>query len=156
MDVLRWPWSFYPLSECIFWTHYQTLRFIRTANQYWIPQDKTVVNNLLSCVNAFLIAPIKISSKRIVNLSLMKLNDHIYSIHPCNVSVDLSPAFHGRGLDSITGQSVWNLWYTKWQRDRFYSACLYFLVSIIPLIIFTPVSFINHHRCTVGAVVAWH
>jgi hypothetical protein len=31
---------------------------------------------------------------------------------------------------------------------------VYFIVSIITPIIFTPVSFINHQRCAGGAIVA--
>jgi hypothetical protein len=40
---------------------------------------------------------------------------------PCHDSGGYSPAFHRRGPDSVPGQSMWDLWWTKWQWEKLFS-----------------------------------
>ena len=56
-------------------------------------------------------------------------------IHKASFSPQLSPMpFKGLSFayispqnpDSIPGQSIWDLWWTKWQWNRFLSECLFF------------------------------
>jgi len=60
-----------------------------------------------------------------------------------------SPTSHRGGLSSIPGQSVWNLWWTKWHYDRFLSQHFGFPLSVsfhqwsILIIMFViPVTFV--------------
>jgi hypothetical protein len=40
------------------------------------------------------------------------------------------PFFHHRGLGLIPGQSMWDLWWTKWYWDRFFSKYFDFTVIV--------------------------
>jgi len=53
----------------------------------------------------------------------------------CHVSSMSSSATHRKDPDSITGQSVWDLWQTKWHCDRFsFRVLRFYRVSIILLV----------------------
>jgi hypothetical protein len=56
---------------------------------------------------------------------------------PCNGSDGYSPASHRGGPGSIPGQSMWDLWWTKWHWDRFFSEYFGFPLSI------------SFHRCSI-------
>ena len=43
-----------------------------------------------------------------------------FKLGPCHGADGQSPASHRGGPGSITGQSVWDLWWTKWHWDRFF------------------------------------
>jgi hypothetical protein len=61
---------------------------------------------------------------------------NIKYIHwPCHGSGGQSPASHRGGPGSIPGQSMWDLWWTKWHWDRFFSMYFGFFLSI------------SFHRC---------
>jgi hypothetical protein len=49
----------------------------------------------------------------------------------------VSRTSHRGGLGSIPGQSIWDLWFTKWRWDRFFPECSCF-----------PLSF-SFHRCSI-------
>jgi hypothetical protein len=50
-------------------------------------------------------------------------------------------ACHCRGPGSCPSQSLWDLWWTKWHRDRFFSDFLFrFPIRIIPLGLYTHIS----------------
>jgi len=52
----------------------------------------------------------------------------------CHGSGMSSSATYRKGQDSIPGQSVWDLWQTKWQCDRFsFRVLRFYRVGIIPL-----------------------
>jgi hypothetical protein len=49
---------------------------------------------------------------------------------PCHGSDGQSPASHCGGPGSIPGQSMWDLWWTKWQWDRFFLKYFGFPLSV--------------------------
>jgi hypothetical protein len=48
----------------------------------------------------------------------------------CNTVHNKRPASHRRGPGLRPGQSMWDLWWTKWHWDRFFSKSFGFLLSI--------------------------
>ena len=56
---------------------------------------------------------------------------------PCHGSGGQLPASHRGGPGSISGQSVWDLWWTKWHWDRYFPKYFGF-----------PLSF-SFHRCSI-------
>jgi hypothetical protein len=55
---------------------------------------------------------------------------------PCHGSIGQSPASHCGGPGSIPVHYIWDLWWTKWHWDRFFSRVLRFSpVSFIPLVL---------------------
>jgi len=47
------------------------------------------------------------------------------------------------GLSSIAGQSVWDLWWTKWHSDKCVSKCLRFPIFIVPPMHYTNLCISN-------------
>jgi hypothetical protein len=56
-------------------------------------------------------------------------------------------AFLCRGLGSLLGQSMWDLWWTKWHRDRFLHRVLrcFFVNFIPPVLHYLKKDKNNHH-----------
>ena len=52
------------------------------------------------------------------------------SLQLCHGSRDQSRGFHHRVPCSLPGQSMWNLWWKKWEWDRFFSKYFGFPLSV--------------------------
>ena len=65
----------------------------------------------------------------------VRLIDQVTNWWPCHASVSWQPVT--LGLSSIAGQSVWDLWWTKWHSDKCVSKCLSFPMFIVPPVHYT-------------------
>jgi hypothetical protein len=74
-----------------------------------------------------------------------------FAVIPCHGWGRWSPASQSEGLGSCPGHSMWDLWWTKWRWDRFFSKFLSFPVIIISPGLLIPVSF---RGWTIGLLVA--